>query len=283
MTIDTIAVVDWSSGNDTGPTPRKDAIWAAAVVDGTSEDPVYLRNRTEAHNWLTSLIEREHSANRRLMIGFDFPFGYPTGFAKAVTGTDNPLRLWSWMADHLEDTPKSNSRFDVAGQLNAYFSGTGPFWFNGLKRDIPNLPRKGTARQGHGMPDRRIAETRAAGTFTCWQMGGAGAVGGQVMTGIAALEHLRRAFPDTIAVWPFERLDKPVAFVEIWPSLIDPVVREVDDIRDRAQVHLLALALAHIPPTQLDAMLCEGIPHGEEGWILGLGHEALLQACARRD
>ena len=200
MTIDTIAVVDWSSGNDTGPTPRKDAIWAAAVVDGTSEDPVYLRNRTEAHNWLTSLIEREHSANRRLMIGFDFPFGYPTGFAKAVTGTDNPLRLWSWMADHLEDTPKSNSRFDVAGQLNAYFSGTGPFWFNGLKRDIPNLPRKGTARQGHGMPDRRIAETRAAGTFTCWQMGGAGAVGGQVMTGIAALEHLRRAFPDTIAV-----------------------------------------------------------------------------------
>ena len=74
-----------------------------------------------------------------------------------------------------------------------------------------------------------------------------------------------------------------MAFVEIWPSLIDPVVREVDDIRDRAQVHLLALALAHIPPTQLDAMLCEGIPHGEEGWILGLGHEALLQACARRD
>ncbi|HBU55668.1 MAG TPA: molybdopterin guanine dinucleotide synthesis, partial [Sulfitobacter sp.] len=24
----TFVVVDWSGGNDTGPTPRKDAIWA---------------------------------------------------------------------------------------------------------------------------------------------------------------------------------------------------------------------------------------------------------------
>ncbi|MEO0946262.1 MAG: molybdopterin guanine dinucleotide synthesis [Pseudomonadota bacterium] len=283
MSFDTFAVVDWSAGNDTGPTPCKDAIWAAVVACGVPEEPVYLRNRTNAQAWLTDLIKREQAAKRRLLIGFDFPFGYPFGFAKVVTGAGDPLALWSWIADRLEDTPKTNSRFDLAGAVNSLFPGTGPFWFNGLKRDVADLPRKGTARHGHGMPERRVAETRASGTFTCWQMGGAGAVGGQVMTGIAALERLRRTFPETIAVWPFERLERPVAFVEIWPSLIDPVVREADDIRDRAQVRLLTKALAHLPPEQLEAMIQEGHSHREEGWILGLGHEAFLQELARTD
>lgn len=275
MTFDSFAVIDWSSGNDTGPTPRKDAIWAATVVQGEAEEPVYLRNRELARDWLARLITREMGRNRRLMIGFDFPFGYPAGFAKAVTGSDAPLTLWQWFADALTDTPKSNNRFDLAGKLNAQFPGVGPFWFNALRRDIPHLPRKGTDRQGHGMADRRHAETLANGTFTCWQMGGAGAVGGQVMTGLATLEKLRRQFLGQIAVWPYEPLDTPVAFVEIWPSLINPAVRAANDcIKDRAQVRLLARALANLSPAQLFAML--DVSAAEEGWILGLGHEDTL-------
>ena len=36
--------------------------------------------------------------------------------------------------------------FDVAAEMNRVFPGVGPFWGNGLGRDIPDLPRKGRAR-----------------------------------------------------------------------------------------------------------------------------------------
>lgn len=282
MTFDTFTIVDWAAGNDTGPTPRKDAIWAATVTQGIPEAPVYHRNRTLAQQWLTDLIARETAANRRLMIGFDFPFGYPKGFARHITSTNDPFALWAWFAENLNDTPQANNRFDLAGDLNRRFPGIGPFWFNALKRDIAHLPRKGTDRQSHGMPERREVETRARGTFTCWQMGGAGSVGGQVMTGLATLERLRRNFPDHIAVWPFEQLDRPVAFVEIWPSLINPAVQAATDpIRDRAQVTLLACALSRLTPAELTPMLTCHAP--EEGWIMGLGHEDILCHAIDRD
>jgi molybdopterin molybdotransferase len=46
MTPDTVVMVDWSGGNDTGRRPRKDAIWAAVARRGESGMPrLYLRNR----------------------------------------------------------------------------------------------------------------------------------------------------------------------------------------------------------------------------------------------
>ena len=279
---DSFAVVDWSAGNDRGATPKKDAIWAGAVIDGAEQAPVYLRNRVVAFDWILALIKAERAAGRRLMIGFDFPFGYPTGFAKAVTGREDPLVVWDFMAAHLDDAPRSNNRFQLAAKLNRHFPGVGPFWFNGTKEDLRDLPRKGTARRDFGLPERRVVEMRTKGAFTCWQMGGAGAVGGQVMTGMACLARLRARFAPQIAVWPFEPLEKPIAFVEIWPSLIDPVVKAANDpIRDQAQVRLMARALARLAPDALTRMLDIDAP--EEGWILGQGFETLLQDAAMPD
>ncbi len=273
------AVVDWSSGNDRGTKPKKDAIWIGSVLGGVAQDAVYCRNRDVAHILLKNLIKGELAAGRRLMIGFDFPFGYPRGFAAAVTGSSDPLALWQWIAKELQDTPKANNRFALAAKLNSFFPGVGPFWFNGTRTDLPDLPRKGRDRYGHGLPERREVEARAKGSFTCWQMGGAGSVGGQVMTGLAALHRLRKDFPEKIAVWPFECDSKPVHFVEIWPSLIDPIVKAADDpIRDRAQVRSLSRALHALPPARLQAMLDVEAP--EEGWILGLGHEKELEEAA---
>ncbi|MEM8630436.1 MAG: gephyrin-like molybdotransferase Glp [Pseudomonadota bacterium] len=279
---DTFAMVDWSSGNDTGPKPRKDAIWAAIARAGRVEPAVYLRNRAQAEDWIAGLIERETAAGRRVLLGFDFPFGYPEGFAKAVTGSSDPLGLWDWFDRHLSDAPAANNRFELAGQINMGFPGTGPFWFNGMKADIDGLPRKGTDRSDHGMPERRRVEELAKGSFSCWQMGGAGAVGGQVMTGMACLARLRRRFPDLVAAWPFEPLIKPVAFVEIWPSLIAGTVadRMADDrIKDAVQVQSLAGALMRLTPRALAGMLDVNAP--AEGWILGVGSEAALAEAAR--
>lgn len=279
---DTVVMVDWASGNDTGPAPRKDALWIGVTRGGAGQKPIYQRNRQVAEETLGALIEEEMAEGRRTLIGFDFPFGYPKGFAAHVVGAPDPLALWDWFARNLEDAPDANNRFDLAAQLNRMFPGTGPFWFNGLKRDIPDLPIKGNDRQGHGMAERRVAEARAPGAFALWQMGGAGAVGGQAMTGMASLSRLRARFADQIAVWPFEPLDRPVAFVEVWPSLISDVIHPAPgEVKDAAQVRVLARAISALPSRTLAEMLDVDAP--EEGWILGLGMERALKDAASAD
>ncbi len=281
MTFDTVLMVDWSGGNDRGVTPKKDAIWACAARAGTTDAPAYFRNRQEAEVWITAFLRTECAAGRRVLAGFDFAFGYPAGFGKTLTGTDDPFAIWDWFADRVEDSPKANNRFDLAGEINALFPGTGPFWGNGLKRDIPHLPRKGLARTDHGMTEKRQAETHAKGAFPVWQLSGAGAVGSQVIMGLPMLARLRHAFGPNIAVWPFEPLTPPIAIVEIWPSLIAKAVNETmpdGQIKDAHQVQLLAQTLSRMPPSDLTHML-DVVPTNE-GWILGLGHEDMLAQAA---
>ena len=281
MIFDTVLMVDWSGGNDRGATPKKDAIWVCTARDGTSDAPTYLRNRQEAEDWITAFLRTERAAGKRVLAGFDFAFGYPAGFGKTLTGTDDPFAIWDWFAKRVEDTPKANNRFDLAGQINALFPGTGPFWGNGLKRDIPHLPRKGLARTDHGMTEKRQAETHAKGAFPVWQLSGAGAVGGQVIMGLPMLARLRHALGKDLAVWPFEPLTPPVAIVEIWPSLIAQAVSATmpdRQIKDAHQVQLLAQTLSRMPASDLARML--DVAPTNEGWILGLGHEDMLAKAA---
>ena len=224
MTFDTFLMVDWSGGNDRGPTPKKDAIWVCAARAGVADMPIYLRNRTVAEDWITTFLQDERAAGRRVLAGFDFAFGYPAGFGKALTGSDDPFAVWDWFAARVTDTATMNNRFDLAGQINAMIPGTGPFWGNGLNRDIAHLPRKGLNRAGHGMPEKRDAEKQAKGAFPVWQLSGAGAVGSQVIMGLPVLARLRKTFGQDLCVWPFEPTDRPIAVVEIWPSLIAKAV-----------------------------------------------------------
>ena len=122
---DTIAVVDWSGGNDTGPKPRKDAIWLGVARNGVAEEPLYLRNRAVAEAALVALIEQEKAAGRRLLVGFDFPFAYPRGFAKALTGQADPLALWAWLEARITDEKTTNNRFDLAAEINLSLGGKG--------------------------------------------------------------------------------------------------------------------------------------------------------------
>ncbi|WP_373636901.1 gephyrin-like molybdotransferase Glp [Yoonia sp. BS5-3] len=270
-------MVDWSGGNDRGPKPKADAIWVCAARDGVADAPVYLRNRALAEAWITDFINAERAAGRRVLAGFDFAFGYPAGFGKVLTGSDDPFAIWDWFAAHVQDAPDGNNRFDLAGQINGLFPGIGPFWGNGLKRDIANLPRKGSARAGHGMAERRQAELQAKGAFPVWQLSGAGAVGSQVIMGLPSLARLRKRFGKDLCVWPFEAQNAPIAIVEIWPSLIAKVIaatQPADLPKDAHQVFVLAQTLSRLTPDQLTAML--DVPINPEGSILGLDHVSLL-------
>lgn len=274
---DTIIVVDWSGGNDRGKTPKKDAIWTAGETATGPLPPLYHRNRQVAEAWIDTQVRHALGRGERLFLGFDFPFGYPAGFAAALTGRADPLAVWAHYRDHLQDTPHANNRFDLAGQINARFPGVGPFWFNATRCDIAHLPHSGRARQGHGLPERRLCETRAKGSFTCWQMGGAGAVGSQAMTGQAALARLMDRHPGRLAVWPFhDWRQAPVVLVEVWPSLFADGIRAAMTpraIKDAVQVaHCARLFRDWQDQGRLAAQL-DSAPEAsrtEEGWILGL-------------
>ena len=280
---DTVAMVDWSGGNDTGPRPRRDAIWLGVVRAGQEAPPRYLRNRIEAEEALARLIATERAAGRRLLVGFDFPFGFPSGFAAALTGQADPLAVWAWLAARITDSPRANNRFEIASEINRTLGqGRGPFWGNARPRhDIPGLPRTKTG-YANPFPDRRAVEHAASGSFTCWQLAGAGAVGSQVLMGLPVLHRLRRRFVPDVAIWPFQPLDDaPVAFVEIWPSLIDAAVKQAEaqgGVRDAHQVRLCARAVSRLSSSDLRAMLDVNAP--EEGWIMGLGHEDKLNRAA---
>ena len=259
---DRFVMVDWSGGNDRGPRPTADAIW----IGEAGTHPEYMRNRALAEARLLDLIEAALAAGQKLCLGFDFPFGYPSGFARALTGSDDPFRMWDWFEARIEDAPKSNNRFDLAGQINRGLGGRGPFWANALKRDIEGLPRT-KADYYNPFPDRRAVEHLAKGSFTCWQMAGAGAVGSQIMMGLPVLTRLRRAFTGRVAVWPFEPLHAPIALVEIWPSLtVGPPPKGW--IKDAWQVDQVSRDVGAMSAPDLRAQLAVSAP--EEGWILGV-------------
>ncbi|MEL6571709.1 MAG: molybdopterin guanine dinucleotide synthesis [Pseudomonadota bacterium] len=268
MRWDTFLMVDWSGGNDRGPTPTKDAIWAAVHGPDGPLPPQYFRNRQVFEDWLVPTLDVELTAGRRVMAGFDFPFGYPLGFGKHLTGKDDPLALWAWFADRIEDAPRANNRFDVAGMINGTLPGIGPFWGNGLKRDIAHLPRKGLSRTPNHFPEHRNVETLAKGSFTCWQLAGAGSVGSQVMMGLPVLHRLRQQFKENISIWPFEPSAKPITVMEIWPTLFAGPA-PVDMIKDAHQVAATAAALAkrNLTPDHADVAVSAPV----EGWILGIG------------
>ncbi len=278
MRLDRVIMVDWSGGNDRGPRAVKDAIWACVAAHGEAEAPVYLRNRQLAEAWITDTLTDLRAAGHRVLVGFDLCFAYPKGFAAQLIGSEDTLALWDWFEEQVHDSPTANNRFDLAAEINARFPGTGPFWFNGLQRDIANLPRKGRDRAGHGLPEKRAADLAIPGSFSPWQLAGAGAVGGQVIMGLPVLSRLRRAFGADLRVWPFEAPDAQIVLAETYFSLLpDLVAADPHMIRDALQTSLFARAFSALPPDQMARLMA--VDATSEGWVLGAGEAETLRAA----
>ena len=288
MRFDRVAVLDWSA--EGRPKTGRDSIWLGIGDPGavTTEN---LRTRRAAEARLGALVAEALARGERLLIGADFAFGYPSGFAAGLTGRAEALAVWAWLAGRIEDgADNANNRFAVAAEANRAFPGVGPFWFRPVGMDLPDLPLRGTERQGHGLPERREADLRAKGAQPVWKLGTPGAVGSQVLTGLPVLWRLRAAHPGRVAAWPLEPSDgAPVVLAEVFPSLLAGAVAEAERRdpslpRDAHQVRLLAGALARLAAEGRLAPLMD--PAGpeallrEEGWILGVGHEAALAAAA---
>lgn len=290
MRFDRIAILDWSA--QSAPKRGKDSIWLGVVgPDGVIAENLPTRHAAEAR--LHALMRQALDAGERLLIGADFAFGYPVGFAAHLTGRAEALAVWEWLAGAIKDDPLNRSnRFDVAAQINRRFPGLGPFWFRPAALDLPDLPLKGLARHGNdALADRRVTERTASGAQSVFKLGGAGAVGSQALTGLPVLWRLRAGFAGQVAVWPFEPPgDAQVVLAEVFPSILAGEIRASlagsRMVPDEAQVRLLAAVLWDIQEEQGTLASLFAAPPDpvvqEEGWILGVGHEMTLRDAARR-
>ena len=272
--------------------PSADAIWIAA--EGSAGfPPRYFRTRAEALAFLADHLAAERSAGRRTLAGFDFPFGYPRGFAAALTGRAAGRAVWAWLASRITDGPaNANNRFAVAAEINSALGST-PFWGRPAALALSSLPERGRDRI-HPFPERRLVEARVPSAQPAWKLYTTGSVGGQVLMGLPALHRLLHdPRLEGIAAWPFDTglavPDAPIVLAEIYPSLLAGAVAGEAGIRDAAQVRLTAGAYAALDaegalaplfaPTGLTPEETT-IVANEEAWILGVGFEPALRAAA---
>ncbi|MBF9034820.1 molybdopterin molybdenumtransferase MoeA [Rhodobacterales bacterium HKCCE2091] len=281
---DCFVVVDWSAGKSGPARPSKDSIWIGLARPGAAPESRYMRSRIEAEAALAELFAAETAAGRRVLAGFDFPFGYPAGVARRIAGSDDPFALWDWLEQRIEDAPDgSNNRYAVAEEMNRHFDGPGPFWGKPSEAAHPGVPYRKQGIRFDQVAERRAADVAAKAASSCFQLAFPPTVGGQVLMGLPVLNRLRRA--DGVAVWPFDDWqDAPVVLAEIWPGVIEPAVRaakRAGDIRDEVQVRLLSHALSRLPADRLhDLMTDLPAEAREEAWILGAGARDEISALA---
>ena len=301
-------VVDWSARSRPSPAkPTGDAIWWAVARVGSgieADEPAYLRTRHEALERLARLIAGELDAGRRVLVGFDFPFGYPASVAEHLTGEASGLALWDWLGERIADAPdNANNRYDVAAAINDTYPGLGPFWGRPPTWPYATIPVRASERseQEAHPPERRICDIRATGAKTVWQLAYAGSVGSQMLLGLPALKRLAAdpRIAGRAAIWPFQTglqtPEAPAVIAEVYPSLLRAEVRahsREDEILDSAQVRVNAEAFARLDALDRLAPLFAGAPcltaderrliETEEAWILGLGHEDALKDTLSR-
>lgn len=278
---DRVIVADWSASGTRSPArPSANAIWLG-ISDAKGTETRYLRSRAEAEGFL---VETLREARGRTLIGFDFPMGYPAGFAARLTGRADVRAVWDWLGTHLSDGPDNrNTRFETAARINARLGGAGPFWGRPRSLALPDLPEtKAVDYPALGLAERRQVETLVPRAQPVWKLYTTGAAGGQGLVGQPMIGRL--AARPGVAVWPFDPPDADVVLAEVYPSLLArAVAADPAPIKDEAQVRLLSRALWRLSQAgRLAPLLATpgGAVTTEEGWILGAGHSPALEAAA---
>ena len=289
-------IVDWSAAAK--PSTGADSVWIGVMkrdvrfrLTYESHNPA---TRAEAERLLNALLDDFKKRSERALVGFDFPLGFPRGFAEALKlPGEHPWRaVWDQLDKMVKDkADNTNNRFGVGSEINRRMTG-GPFPFWGCppKDTLTTLQPKRVREHGPGdLPEFRHADLAAKGASSIWKLYYNGSVGGQAILGIPAVRRLKVARGEALKAWPFETGFKPltdadlagvdVVVAEVYPSLYkaQPAPGEV---KDQAQVRVTAehfarldeagkLGAAFGPSKTAPADLVLDAER-EEGWILGV-------------
>lgn len=276
---DRYVVVDWSA--KARPATGADSIWIADLA-GTGQSVLHNPPTRSAAMSLVEAIADDASTTRTLL-GFDASLGYPSGTA-ALFGLDGVpwAAMWRRLAELVGDDDRNrNDRFRAAATLNAAAGGSapGPFW--GAPSDAFEPVLRRTKPAAFPVDEFRLVErtlmTLGMRPKSCWQLLGAGSVGGQTMTLLPRLARI----VDRVAVWPFSTgvrvPDGPLVVAEVWPSMfVDRSDRPGGQVLDAAQVTSTAQALrAADRAGELAGWFTPEVSDpcavvAEEGWILGV-------------
>ncbi len=306
---DAYIFVDWSARSKPSRLqPCQDAIWVGTLTaENDQGEERYFRTRDACVGYLSGLLKELAVRRWRVIIGFDFPYGYPEGFAAAVhRDQDQPTwqEVWDTLGDLIKDQPDNwNNRFEIASLLNERVSAVqpGPFWgcpkareSTSLKMTSPGFPF--VADNSAPLKRLRLGDSRLKGVQETWKLCGVGSVGSQAILGIPRVRALRfeTELRDISLVWPFETGfmsapcagDRPfILHCEIWPGVVKSETVELAgteciDIRDQAQVRAMCRWTRDLDRSDRLGTLLDR-PDGlndeevrvivmEEGWILGI-------------
>ncbi|MDP7546406.1 MAG: cobalamin biosynthesis protein CbiG [Alphaproteobacteria bacterium] len=304
---DAYLMVDWSA--NAAPKRGADSIWYCLLQRrGNGLRRRHLANpatRWRAREEITDILKDLTAAGQRVLAGFDFPNGYPAGFARAAGFSGAPRRAvsrpaWRAVWDGLDaliqdDAENANNRFAVAASLNQRISGGPfPFWDCPTQRQSAALSARKTRAYDATMPERRRCEAWLPRSQPCWKLYTTGSVGSQSLVGIPVLKALREhpeLAPKTL-VWPFETGLAPpdpgqswqVILAEVYPSILKIEKKtwaRTGVVKDAVQVETIARYLARrddegelagdlAGPDSL-SQADRALIRDEEGWILGAG------------
>jgi hypothetical protein len=291
---DAYVMVDWSSSSR--PVTGNDSIWIArGAWSGrtfTAGPPQNIPTRVQAAECLRRSITLWRDEGKRVLVGFDFAFGYPAGFANALgltSGRSAWRALHEHFASHVKDSPRNEHNRDAfADECNRKVGAPGPFWGCTASAATQSLTQQ---RVGvFTFPHRNLEEWRATDirakrrviTQSIWKLNCGVSVGGQTILGIKHLYELARSLGGR--VWPFEGWHTPdgpaIWFAEIFPSLVcfPEWTDEYSERRDRTQAQSCVRHAAErdaagmlkgdfAKPGILDAATLVRV-ESEEGWIL---------------
>jgi hypothetical protein len=288
---DSYLMVDWCAANK--PKDGPDSVWYFSYdrTDGarTTKNP---RTRREATDQIASILYETTKHEKAVLVGFDFPFGYPAGFASALglRGKCPWRAVWNELKGVITDDDKNrNNRFEVAASFNCRISGQPfPFWGCPERMASPWLSKK---KARPHLAEFRLTEQRAKGAQPVWKLLGQGCVGSQALVGIPCVARLRdeAKLSERSAVWPFEtgltqlppRTERKwlILYAEIFPPMFKAAVGP-REIKDEAQVRDLVQRLKtedeggrltqwFAGPSDLSENHKRKIV-SEEGWILGV-------------
>ncbi|MDB5424776.1 MAG: hypothetical protein JWQ29_2192 [Phenylobacterium sp.] len=290
-------IVDWSAASK--PTTGADSVWIGVLKRDVrfrmafeSFNPA---TRGEAEKRLALILDDLKKRSERALVGFDFPLGFPRGFAAALKlPGEHPWRAaWDQLDKMVKDKPdNTNNRFGVASEINRRLTG-GPFPFWGCPpRDTLTTlqPKKLRPHGPDDLPEFRHADLAAKGAASIWKLYYNGSVGGQAILGMPAVRRIKLARGEGAKAWPFETGFKAlteadlagvdVVLAEVYPSLIKAPalpgeVKDLTQVRTTAEhfarldeANKLGALFAPAKTVPADAVLDA---EGEEGWILGAG------------